>query len=57
MGKNEDATGYGNRLKSLYMMCFPKIDYNDNVELKNKFMGTIPTNVKVELQQLIKDKE
>ncbi|CAF2083772.1 unnamed protein product, partial [Rotaria magnacalcarata] len=57
MGTNETSVGFGNRLKKLFISCFPSRNYNDNVELKNKFMASIPTEVKIELIELISQME
>ncbi|CAF2138268.1 unnamed protein product, partial [Rotaria magnacalcarata] len=57
MGTNETSVGFGNRLKTLFIYCFPSRNFNDNVELKNKFMASIPTEVKIELTELISQVE
>ncbi|CAF4423217.1 unnamed protein product, partial [Rotaria magnacalcarata] len=57
MGKTETTLGFGNRLKNLFVSCFPSVNFNVNVELKNKFMAGIQTSVKNELNELISDHE
>ncbi|CAF4287254.1 unnamed protein product [Rotaria magnacalcarata] len=57
MGTNETTVGFGNRLKALFISCFPSRNFNDNVELKNKLMASIQTEVKVELIELISEME
>ncbi|CAF2193953.1 unnamed protein product [Rotaria magnacalcarata] len=57
MGTTETTVGFGNRLKALFISCFPSRNFNDNVELKNKFMASIQSEVKIELIELISEME